>query len=90
MIPDQLNTSLPLFIATDEKNKTWFGDILKMYKASYFWNNVVVDDSNPTQAAFRVKIIENLKADFPKTMQGDVLAFIEQLICANAYKWTGK
>ena len=27
-------------------------------------------------------------AKYPSKMQGDVLGFIEQLVCANAVKWT--
>jgi len=70
---------LPLYIATDETYYGWFRYFRKKGKIRtlVFWKNL--DRS----------VIKNVLMDFPESMHGDVLGFIEQLICGNAVQWEG-
>lgn len=81
LIPNKLLLEMPLYVATDEKNKTWFEHWkTKGYRLS-FWADIVKAD---TQGLSR-KFINS----YPRSMRNDVIGFIEQLICARANKWTG-
>lgn len=77
--PSNFDNELPLYIATDERNQTWFQPLITEfgYKRLVFWS-----DLDKT-------VISNVLENFPKTMHGDVIGFIEQIICGYAVKWAG-
>ena len=58
----KFNKSVPLYIATDEKDKTWFAPLQKKhgFQTLLFWSNL---DKN---------IIEDVFSKFPSTMHGDL------------------
>lgn len=73
------NNSLPLFIATDEKDKTWFNPLKNRhgFKTLFFWKDL------------DAQVIDMMYSNFPSTMHGDISGFIEQIICAKAHQWAG-
>uniref|UniRef100_A0A7S3LHZ6 GDP-fucose protein O-fucosyltransferase 2 n=1 Tax=Aplanochytrium stocchinoi TaxID=215587 RepID=A0A7S3LHZ6_9STRA len=73
------NKSLPLYIATDEKNLTWFEPLRMKYgfKQLHFWKDLD-----------QVVISKELSV-YPETMSGDVIGIIEQLICSKAVRFEG-
>ena len=80
IVPAGLDPKLPLFIATDEKNRTWFDYWKTQGFSLVFWNDLYRKDPS--------RIDGFLKA-FPRKTSNDVIGFMEQLICARAEKWTG-
>jgi hypothetical protein len=76
---DAFDKTLPLYIATNEKDLSWF-DALKLpgrFTKLVFW-----DDLNQN-------LLEETLTNFPQAMKGDILGFIDMLICGNAVKWEG-
>ena len=83
VLPANMNTSMPLYVATDEKNKTWFRALSTQGGFSLvFWSDVLRWNDNQA-------LVDALMKDFPVDMRGDLCGFLEQLICARADKWTG-
>lgn len=80
----QFNTSIPLYIATDESNKKWFLPFLTEFKFKkiLFWEDLL----QKTETLEKVKNILNL---FPKRMENDIIGFLEQLLCANSKNFEG-
>ena len=76
---DGFDKTMPLYVATNEKDLSWFNafKLPGRFTKVVFWANL---DQNGLREALK---------DFPKTMQGDILGFIEILICGNAVKWQG-
>ncbi len=79
---NKFNTSIPLYIATDEKPENldaWFGPLRDKYgfKQLLYWRDL--DRS----------ILEREVLAYPIDMHRDILGFIEQLICGNAVMWEG-
>lgn len=83
MLPAGMNASTPVYVATDEKNREWFADIAELYPNTLFWEDLMKHSPGNRE------IVEAALADFPERMRGDVVGFLEQLICANAERWTG-
>lgn len=71
------NKSVPLYIATDEKQLSWFNPLKDEYKFRrlLFWTDLSTE--------IKARAI----AQFPTAMAGDIAGFIEQIICSNAYKF---
>lgn len=70
--------SLPLYVATDERNQTWFDPMRAAVARTYFWHDVV--------ARSPVEVAEFLD-QVPLAMRNDAIGFLEQLICARAGKF---
>jgi hypothetical protein len=70
---------LPLYVATDETYYGWFRYFRKRgrFRRLVFWKDLDRE------------VITKLLQDFPVAMHGDVLGFVEQLICGNAVQWEG-
>jgi len=76
---DRFDKSLPLYIATNEKNVSWF-DALTLpgrFTKIVFWRDLKQD------------LIKQTLDTFPVSMKGDISGFIDMLICGNAVKWEG-
>jgi hypothetical protein len=77
MKPNNLDGTVPLYVATDEKNLEWFDSFKRIYKVVRFWRDVQIPQIN------------DFLDTFPGEMRGDVIGFIEQMICTRARRWTG-
>ena len=82
ILPAKMNASLPLYVATDERNKSWFSAMTREGYSLVFWSDLVRDEENN-------RVVSELMAEYPKDMRGDIIGFLEQLLCARAVKWTG-
>lgn len=65
---------LPLYVATDERNMTWF-EPLQPHVRLFFWKDVHA--SSPRE-------VDEYLASIPVAMKNDAIGFLEQLICARA------
>lgn len=76
---ESFDKSPPLYVATNENDATWFDAWLEpgRFTKLVYWKDL------------DVQAIERELEQFPASMKGDVLGFIEQLICGNAVKWEG-
>lgn len=77
---EKFNKSVPLYVATDEKDRSFFDDWLKRkpaFKELIFWQDLNQEE------------IQSELQQYPKRMTGDVLGFLEMLICAFARRWEG-
>ena len=69
------NKSIPLYIATDEKNRSWFERFKRFgFKRLVFWDDL------PNKELLTVSLSEH----YPIAVRSDVLGFVEQLVCARA------
>lgn len=75
---NKMNSSLPLFVATDEADLNWFNPLREMGFTLRFAHHF---STHPD-------FVHLLRA-FPLQMHSDVTGFVEQLICAKAGKWIG-
>ena len=80
--PAQMNKSLPIYVATDEKDKDWFAYLREQGYTLLFWKDILSDPA-------REQHVLDATNDFPVDMRGDVIGFLEQIICARAVIWTG-
>jgi len=78
--PAGFDKRLPIYIATDEKNKTWFEYWGSEGYKYIFWKDLASTASE--------EVAEFLDS-FPPRTHNDVIGFLEQLICGRAVKWTG-
>jgi hypothetical protein len=69
-------------VATDEKDASWFQHWTEQGFSLLFWKDIAAD---PVRQAWVSAELQN----FPRDMHGDVVGFIEQLLCARAQTWTG-
>mmetsp|Transcript_22091 Transcript_22091/g.43476 ORF Transcript_22091/g.43476 Transcript_22091/m.43476 type:complete len:536 (-) Transcript_22091:87-1694(-) len=74
-----MNRSLPLYIATDERDRAMFQPLITTYGFSklVFAEDLAEDIMGP------------FMAQVPATMRGDVYGFIDQIICVYAEQWSG-
>ena len=78
--PESFAKDLAIFVATDERNKTWFDDWKQQGYRILFWNDLI--QANPQR-------VSTFLHSFPPRTKNDVIGFTEQLICGRAVKWTG-
>lgn len=69
------DSALPLYVATNERNASWFDFLHGKFPKLKFWRDLEFDR-------------QQLHA-FPPKMQGDVAGFVDMLVCGNAVKWEG-
>jgi hypothetical protein len=76
---ERFDKNLPLYIATNEKDKSWFDALKepKRFTRLLFWDDLDKE------------AIERILSKHPEAMKGDVLGFIDLLICGNAVMWEG-
>jgi len=73
------NKSIPLYIATDETQVEIFDKFVSKFQ---YTKILSAKDLNPS-------LLKPLLDNIPKRMQGDMIGFIEQLICLYSQKWSG-
>lgn len=75
----RFDKSIPLYVATDEKDKAWFDPFKTEYgfKKLVFWDDLAAD------------IKDQILPKYPTTMRGDLIGFLEQIICAKAKNFAG-
>lgn len=75
----RFDMTLPLYVATNEKDKTWFSSLtLKgRFQRLVFWDEIDLQQ------------VDAMLQGFPKVFQADVVGFLESLICGNAVRWEG-
>ncbi|KAH9251392.1 hypothetical protein BASA81_010803 [Batrachochytrium salamandrivorans] len=69
------DSTLPLYVATNERNASWFDYLHGKFPKLKFWKDLELD--------------RQVLQTFPPKMQGDVAGFIDMLVCGNAIKWEG-
>ncbi|GBG26813.1 Hypothetical Protein FCC1311_030352 [Hondaea fermentalgiana] len=74
-----MNKSLPLYIATDERDRALF----RPFVTTYGFSRLVFPED------LHQDIIEPFLAKVPAAMRGDVRGFIDQIICLYAERWSG-
>ena len=75
----RFDKSIPLYIATDEKDKSWF----RPFRTEFGFKKLVFWDDLPDS------IKSTILPQYPETMRGDLIGFLEQIICAKAKNFAG-
>lgn len=78
---EKLDSRFPLYVATDESNTSWFkpweAPQFKRFSRLIFWKDL------------KQEWVASEAKHYPAEFRGDLLGFIEIIICALARKWEG-